>query len=110
MITTTIIVLFLSFYGFYHTSKKVKIQSIFGIENWIQKNVKLTKFLAFGLLILSLILFIIHFGVGVGTLLFFIALMTIGSLFTILYPLNLINYKSLLLLVVIMLSLEFLTF
>ena len=110
MISTAIIILILSFYGFYHTSKKARIQSVFGIEDRLQKKVKLTKIMSSILLIISLALFITYFGIGVGTLLFFITLMTIGSLFILLYPLNLINYKSLFLLSAIIFLLEFLTF
>ncbi|ULC59006.1 hypothetical protein MBM09_13955 [Flaviramulus sp. BrNp1-15] len=110
MISIALLILFLSFYIFYNTSKKVKIQSVFGVENWFQKHIKPSKFIALILLVLALILFINHFGIGVGTLLYFIALMTIGSLVILLYPLNLINYKSLILLIIFMFSFEFITF
>ena len=108
MISVAILILFSSFYAFYNTSKKVRFQSLFGVEHWIHKNEKPSKIIAFTLLILALVLFIGYFGFGSGTLLFFIALMTIGSLIILLQPLNLINLKTLIISAIFLLSLEFL--
>ncbi len=109
MVSTTIFIVFLSFYLFYNTSKKVKYNSK-KTENWINENIQLTKIIAAILLIISIILNIYLFGFGAGSLLFIIVFMTIGSLIIILTPLKLIRYKSVLLLFITSLLFELFIF
>lgn len=102
MITIAIGLLFLAFYTLYYTSKRVSLSYDNDFEKWMKKNPKPTKITGITLLVLSYFLWVFATALGAGTLLFFIALMTIGSLIVILKPLKIINSKSLLLLFVVM--------
>jgi len=79
----------------YCTSKKTKKTKIFGFEDWAKKNQTITKAIAISLLVGVLAMAIFYLGWGAGVFLFFICLMTIGSLVVLLTPLQLINRTSL---------------
>lgn len=96
MISFAILLLFFSFYLFFNTSKRASRSDIFGFENYVFKHPELGKGLGLFLLILSLVLHLAYFGVASGTLLFFINLMTIGSLIIVLVQLKIVNYKNVL--------------
>jgi hypothetical protein len=102
MITIAVSLLFLAFYTLYYTSKRVPLSYNNGFEKWMKNNTNPVKIIGLILLVLSYILWVFATAFGAGTLLFFIGLMTIGSLFVILKPLKIINSKILLLLFVIM--------
>jgi len=78
-----------------------------GFEKWMQKNPKQTKITGLLLLLLAYSLWLFTQSLCCGTLMFFIQLMTIGSLIIILKPLKKINSKALLLLFLIIALLEF---
>lgn len=102
MITIAIGLLFLAFYALYYTSKRVPLSYDNDFEKWMKKNPNSIKIAGITLLVLSYFLWVFATALGSGTLLFFIALMTIGSLIVILKPLQIINSKSVLLLFVVM--------
>ncbi|MES2574192.1 MAG: hypothetical protein V4572_04575 [Bacteroidota bacterium] len=106
MITIAISILFLAFYALYYTSKRVHLSYNLGFENWMKKNPKSTKIIGITLLVVAYLLWICVTAFGVGTLLFFIALMTIASLIVILKPLKITSPKTVLLLFSIMGLLE----
>ncbi|TYP98144.1 hypothetical protein C7447_103314 [Tenacibaculum adriaticum] len=110
MISTILLVLFLGFYVLYSTSKKVTIDPHFRIENIIQQNTKTAKLIGLVFLLITLYLMIQILGVASGTLIFFIALMTIGSIIILLAPLKYITYKNLALFFVLSICIEFLLF
>lgn len=101
MITITSSILFLAFYALYYTSKRVPLSYTLSFEKWMQKNQKSTKISGIILLITAYFLWIYTTGLGVGTLLFAIELMTIGSLIILLKPLKFIGIKSLFFLFII---------
>ncbi|KGL62984.1 hypothetical protein PHEL85_0012 [Polaribacter sp. Hel1_85] len=94
MVSITIFIVFISFYLFYKTSKKTIKHSPKKLDKWIVNNNQLTKIIASILLLNSIIASIYLFGFASGFLLFFILLMTVGSLIIIVAPLKLIQYKS----------------
>lgn len=110
MASLAFIILFTAFYMFYCTSKKATIILNFGIENWVKRNTKPAKIIGLLLLIIAISLYAHYFGIGVGILLFFIVLMTLGSLIIILSPLKLLNIKTTLLLFAALVVIEFLAF
>lgn len=107
MITIAFCFLFLAFYVLYYTSKRAVLTYRFNFEIWISKNPKYGKTLGTLLLILAYLLSIFSTALGVGTLFFFITLMTIGSLIIILKPLKIIPVKIILFLFLTMEILEF---
>ncbi len=109
MITIAVFLLFISFYFFYNTSKKAVKYDGFKVEKWISNNTLIANTIAFSCALLSLIFNILIFGFGSGILLFFIILMTHASLIIVLTPLQLINYKSIFLFLVICVFFEFFT-
>lgn len=101
MITIATGILFFAFYTLYYTSKRAALLYDFGFEKWMSNNQNPTKIIGITLLVIAYSLYIQTIGLGSGTLFFFITLITIGSLIVILKPLKIINYKSLLLLFVV---------
>lgn len=102
MITIASCILFLGFYTSYYTSKRVPLSYNLGFEKWMQKNQIQTKIIGLSLFFTAYLLCIYSRALGSGSLLFFIELMTIGSLIIILKPLNIISNKTILLLFIIM--------
>ncbi|MGQ7946838.1 hypothetical protein [Flavobacterium sp. WC2509] len=106
MITIANSILFFAFYTLYYTSKRVPLTYNLGFEKWLQRNPNSTKIIGISLLVTSYLLWVFITAFGVGTLLFVIALMTIGSLIVILKPLQIIPLKTILLLFIIIEFLE----
>ncbi|WP_281638107.1 hypothetical protein [Flavobacterium marginilacus] len=106
MITIAICVLFLAFYTLYYTSKRASLTYTFSFEKWMRNHPASTKIIGITLLLVAYILWIATFGLGSGTLFFFIALMTIGSLIVILKPLKIIKFEILILLLSLIAILE----
>lgn len=107
MIAITSLILFFSFYTFYYTSKRAVLSYHLSFEKWMQKNQKQTKALGCLLLFTAYILWVLTTALGAGTLIFFIEIMTLGSLIIILKPLESISLKAVILLYVIIQIIEF---
>ena len=107
MITIASLIVFLAFYTLYYTSKKATLSYDLGFEKWMQNKPKQTKIIGLGLLTLAYSAWFFTYAFCCGTLLFFIQLMTIGSLIIILTPLKKINIKIVFLLFTIIAVLEF---
>lgn len=110
MVSFAFLVLFFAFYVLYNTSQKVQIVPRFGFEPNIQRYIKPYKIVGLMLLVVSMIAFSILFGLGSGILFFFIGLMTIASLIVILYPLNLITIKTVSVIFIASLLIEYFIF
>jgi hypothetical protein len=106
MITISTILLFFAFYSLYYTSKRVPLSYTLGFEKWMQNKPNPTKTIGLSLLLLAYFSWIYTTALGAGTLLFFIELMTIGSLTIILKPLKTISHKTIISLFAIMGILE----
>jgi len=107
MITIATLIVFLAFYTLYYTSKRAVLSYDLGFEKWMQKNPKQTKITGLILLLLAYSLWLFTQSLCCGTLMFFIQLMTIGSLIIILMPLKKVSSKVILLLFIIAALLEF---
>ncbi|AWK03864.1 hypothetical protein HYN56_06330 [Flavobacterium crocinum] len=107
MITIASLFVFLAFYTLYYTSKRAVLSYDLGFEKWMQKNPKQTKIIGLTLLLTAYIMWLFTQSLGCGTLMFFIQLMTVGSLIIVLAPLKKINHKALLALLIIIAILEF---
>ncbi|WPO80323.1 hypothetical protein [Flavobacterium sp. KACC 22761] len=107
MITIASLVVFLAFYTLYYTSKRATLSYDLGFEKWMQRNPKQTKITGLFLLATAYTMWLFTKSLGCGTLMFFIQLMTVGSLIIILTPLKKINSKALLALLVFVAILEF---
>tara|TARA_R110002051_G_scaffold316698_1_gene396665 strand:+ start:3619 stop:3951 length:333 start_codon:yes stop_codon:yes gene_type:complete len=107
MISIAILFIFLSFYMFYNTSKRAVKHIGFGFEKKLSDYNEQTKIGGAFFCICSLILFIISFGLGSGFLLFFIVLMTSGSLIVLLTPLRFITYINTLLFFLVSIFVEY---
>lgn len=94
MITISTSLLFFAFYSLYYTSKRVQLSYNLGFEKWMQNKPNQTKTIGLSLLLLAYFSWIYTTALGAGTLLFFIELMTIGSLTVILKPLKTIPSKT----------------
>lgn len=107
MITIASLIVFLAFYTLYYTSKRAVLTYDLGFEKWMKDNPKPTKIIGLLLLASAYIMWLFTKSLGCGTLMFFIQLMTIGSLIVILSPLKKVNSKALLALLIIIALLEF---
>lgn len=107
MITIASLIVFLAFYTLYYTSKRATLSYDLGFEKWMKVNPKPTKFIGLGLLLLAYSLWLLTQSLCCGTLMFFIQLMTIGSLIIILTPLKKISRFAIIALFVIVALLEF---
>ncbi|PIB34778.1 hypothetical protein BFP72_04845 [Reichenbachiella sp. 5M10] len=94
MVTLNLILIWISFYLFYLTSTRVQIDRSLSIEKWMHNHAPIAKTLGAILMCLSLALSIVLWGTGSGSLFFFVMLMTIGSLVTIISPLRILTYLS----------------
>jgi hypothetical protein len=106
MITIASLIVFLAFYTLYYTSKRAVLSYDFGFEKWMQKNPKQTKITGLALLLTAYAIWLFTQSLGSGTLMFFIQLMTIGSLIIILRPLKKVNSKALLTILILVALLE----
>ncbi|UUF15793.1 MULTISPECIES: hypothetical protein [Flavobacterium] len=106
MITIASLIVFLAFYTLYYTSKRAALSYDFGFEKWMKKNPKQTKITGLTLLVAAYAIWLFTQSLGSGTLMFFIQLMTIGSLIIILRPLKKVNSKALLTILILVALLE----
>ncbi|WP_417444691.1 DUF3325 family protein [Joostella sp.] len=95
MIALASILIFIGFYCLYSGSKKATLNTSV-IDNWFQKENENLKFVGPILLIAALVISVLEKGFASGIFLWFIILMTIGSLIVILSPLKILNYKTVL--------------
>lgn len=107
MITIATLIVFLAFYTLYYTSKRAILSYDLGFEKWMQRNPKQTKITGLILLLLAYSLWLFTQSLCCGTLMFFIQLMTIGSMIIILMPLKKVSRKVILLLFIVAALLEF---
>jgi len=107
MITIASLIVFLAFYTLYYTSKRAVLTYDLGFEKWMKNNPKQTKITGLSLLLLAYAFWLFTQSLGCGTLMFFIQLMTVGSLIILLTPLKKVNRKALLLLFIGIALLEF---
>lgn len=107
MITIASLIVFLAFYTLYYTSKKAVLSYDSGFEKWMQKNPRQTKIAGLILLLSAYCFWLFTQSLGCGTLMFFIQLMTIGSLIVLLAPLKKISHTTLLILFILIALLEF---
>ena len=105
MTTLTNLFIFLGFYTLYSSSKRAALNNS-KIDLWIQQRYKPLKLTGVFLLLIGLGLSILTEGFATGTFLWFIVLMTLGSLVILLTPLKLMNYKTLLVVFVCTLVIE----
>lgn len=106
MISILIAIIFLGCYLFYNTSQKTTITSVNNLEERLRNNTQLSKITGLGFLLITLVLAAINFGVFSGILFWLASLMLLMSLLIIIAPLDLINYKFLVLLFFILLLIE----
>lgn len=106
MITIASLIVFLAFYTLYYTSKRAVLSYDLGFEKWMQKNPKQTKITGLALLVTAYAIWLITQSFCCGTLMFFIQLMTVGSLIIILTPLKKVSTKILLAILIIAALLE----
>jgi hypothetical protein len=107
MITIASLIVFLAFYTLYYTSKRAVLTYDLGFEKWMKNNPRQTKITGLSLLLLAYTFWLFTQSLGCGTLMFFIQLMTVGSLIILLTPLKKVNSKALLLLFIGIALLEF---
>ena len=106
MISLLITFILLGCYFLYSTSQKTTITSKNNLEEKLRNNRQLSKIIGFSFLLITMVLAIINFGVFFGILFWLIALMLLMSLLVIIAPLNLINYKFLVILFLVLLLIE----
>lgn len=106
MITIASLIVFLAFYTLYYTSKRAALSYDLGFEKWMKNNPKPTKIIGLAFLISAYAMWLFTKSLGCGTLMFFIQLMTVGSLIIILTPLKKVNSKALLALLLFIAILE----
>ena len=106
MISTLIFIIFSGCYCLYQTSKKAGLKKQFGLDLWFQENITKTKYLASIFLLLTLIGSIMFFGITSGVLFWLFTVTLLFSLIIILYPLNIISLKKIIILFAISVVLE----
>ena len=106
MISILIAIIFLGCYLFYNTSQKTTVTSVKNLEEKLGNNRQLSKTIGLSFLLITLLLAAINFGVFSGILFWLVSLMLLMSLLIIITPLNLINYKFLVLLFLVLLLIE----
>lgn len=106
MLTTIILILFLSSYCFYNTSKRAKLPKEGLIEQWLQANVSIAKSLGLLLLVIGFALSIYSYGTGTGTFIWAMILMQLLGALILLAPMKLFNYKHTLAFFILILIVE----
>ncbi len=94
MITIGAFLAFLGFLAPYNTSAKAILTGDSKLELWFRNNSSNAKIGGLLLLIASLLLVVMQKGIGAGTFMFFVILMTIASLIVLLSPLKILNLKT----------------
>ena len=107
MITIASLIVFLAFYTLYYTSKRATLSYDLGFEKWMKNNPKPTKITGLILLLLAYSMWLFTKSLCCGTLMFFIQLMTIGSLIIILAPLKKISRFAIMAIFILVAILEF---
>ena len=107
MATLLILLISAGFYSFYLTSRRADYFPPRFIRPFAT-NRSYTKITGTAFFLLSSLLSIYIFGVGSGMLIFFIVLMTVGSLIVILAPLGIFSYRVLLSIIASLLALDLL--
>lgn len=101
MITLLSACTFIGFYLWYATTKRIKVEPWLGLEPWAKQHHKESKILGSLFLLLASGIAVYFYGLGAGSFVFVVALMTIGCLVILLIPLKLINKPLLAILFVI---------
>lgn len=91
MITICLLLTFLGFYAGYVASEKAAGTHVLPMREWARKNASLSRAIGLGFIVASGVAFSFGSGIGAGLFLFFISLMTIGSMIVLLSPLHLIK-------------------
>lgn len=106
MITLSVLLVFIGFLALYLGSKRLELNFDWPIISWVRRQNINTKGAGVALFLMAALLSIQLWGVAAGILFFFIQLMTIGSLIVLLMPLQVLNYKFIMTLVVISFFIE----
>ncbi len=106
MISVLIVIMFLACYLFYNTSQKTSIVFKSYLEKSLGSNKQLSKIIGGSLLLISLIIASINFGLFTGSLFWLSSLMLLMSLLILITPLNIVNYKLLVILFLVLLLIE----
>lgn len=93
MITLIIALSFLGFYSLYNGTQKVDLRRSLLIEIWLQDNPMAAKAVGLSLNFVALIASTLYYGAGSGIFLYFVVLMTVGSLVVLIAPLRFVDYK-----------------
>jgi|SRR5690554_52453 len=106
MITAIILTCLLGFLFFYLTSRRAVIEYRTNLIDWIGTHPVKAKFTAFGWIVLSIALSILHWGFLGGIFSFVVILMTVASLILLLQPLRVFEPATLVVLFVFLGLLE----
>ena len=106
MITLISSLSLLGFYMFYSTSKRAPLTHKFRFQKWLNNNVKISKYIATCIFLISLIFCIFFLGLGAGIFSFIVILMTVGSLVVLIMPLRFINLSTVLILTILSFGIE----
>jgi len=94
MITLGALLAFLGFFAGYNTSRKAILVGNSSVEVWFRNNSLNARIAGLLLLIAALLVLTVNKGIGAGTFVFFVMLMTFGSLIVLLSPLKIVTIKS----------------
>ncbi|RZJ73371.1 hypothetical protein [Flavobacterium sp.] len=106
MITIGTFLAFLGFLAGYNTSAKAILTGDSKLELWFRSNSANAKTGGLLLLVASLMLVIMQKGIGAGSFMFFVILMTVASLVVLLSPLKILNLKTALIVFVFLFVVE----
>lgn len=95
-------------YALYTASKVVDFKSTTAIEIWFQANQKRSKIIGLSGYVLGSVISVFFFGYTSGILFSLVSILTFMSLWVILYPLQIITYKHLIVFACIILLIELL--
>lgn len=93
MTTLILLLTFAGFYALYNTSSQAKLSQQGSLEIWLRKQSSL-KAVGIILLIISIILTVINYGLTAGMLYWVVIVSTIASLIIIICPLKIMTYKT----------------
>ena len=106
MISILILIIFTGCFFIYNTSKKALLKENNFIDNWLQTNKKRAKKSAVLILLLTLIIASFLFGAISGILFWLFTVTLLLSLIILLFPLNIVKKKPLLVLFITILLFE----
>ncbi len=109
MVSLIVLIIFLGWFMLYCTSEKVILSKKLIPEKWIVNHKKESKRIGITKLIVALFLTVICFGVTGGILLWIFLMILMASLLVVIYPLEKINYKHLLIVLLLFVFIELLT-